>query len=450
MKILVTARHLSLDRTSEGICTSKFLLALSRAGYEVTCLTSDDIADTGSGISSVPWLESVRIKHINSYGEDGAWTRWFRSTTSLAAAGNAGAYAGRKIDAAIVYATGYHSSYWQQVDLWYRALRQEVETEKPDLIFVRAAGQEFEPHMAMLRWRPPVPWIANYHDPYPVSLYPRPYCRRYPLISGRQEAVHRKILAAASALTFPSRRLLEWVLRDDLEQYRDKAFVIPHLASELPAPNSAVETFKIPLARSDDFTIVHTGTLLGHRDPRVLLRGFLDFIQDDREKRRRAHLVFVGGIAGEARQHLTLSECSQLVGSDNLVCVDQRIHYHAALDIAKSAVSVVVLEANAAESPFFPAKLADYLFLRKPILALSPKRSVVADTLGQDYRLWVAPDDTKGVTSALSTLWDHWTAGRLSELSPPQSALESMSEPAVLTNLERVFDRMLVLMGSQK
>jgi hypothetical protein len=443
MKILVTARRLSLDKTSEGICSSKFILSLSRAGYEVSCLTSDDVVGTDPAISSVPWLESVRIKHIKSYGDAGAWTRWSRLTESLAAGGNAGAYAGRKIDAAIVYATGYRTQYWRQVDLWYHALREEVETEKPDLIFVRAAGQEFEPHMAMLRWRPPVPWIANYHDPYPMSLYPRPYCRRYPLISRWQESVHRKILAAANALTFPSRRLLEWVLSGDLEQYRSKAFVIPHLATELPEPDSAIETLKLPALKSDDFSIVHTGTLLGHRDPRVLLKGFLDFIKHDGEKRDRAHLVFVGGVIGENRQHLTQSEWSQLIGPDNLVCLDQRINYHRALELAKSAVSVVILEANAAESPFFPAKLADYLWLGKPILALSPKMSVVADLLGHDYQLRVAPDDSHAVTSALSTLWAHWTTGRLSELMPSQTILDSMSEAAVLAKLEGVFDRTL-------
>jgi hypothetical protein len=443
MKILVTARQLSLDKTSEGICSSKFILALSRAGHQVSCLTSDDIAGTDPGISSVPWLDSVRVKHIKSYGHDGAWTRWSRLTESLAAGGNPGAYAGRKIDAAIVYATGYRPHYWRQVDLWYRALRQEVEAEKPDLIFVRAAGQEFEPHMAMLRWHPPVPWIANYHDPYPVSLYPSPYGHRYPLISRWQESVHRKILTAANALTFPSRRLLEWVLRDDLEQYRDKAFVIPHLATELPGAHPAIETIRLPVAKSGDFNIVHTGTLLGHRDPRVLLRGFSDFIRDDGEKRDRAHLVFVGGVIGENRQHLTQGKWSHLIGPDNLVCLDQRINYHRALEIAKSAVALVILEASAAESPFFPAKLADYLWLRKPILALSPGRSVVTDTLGPDYQLRVAPDDSRGVTSALSALWASWTAGRVSELTPPQSVLDSMSEEAVLAQLECVFDHTL-------
>jgi hypothetical protein len=244
-------------------------------------------------------------------------------------------------------------------------------------------------------------------------------------------------------LTFPSRRLLEWVLKDDLEQYRSKAFVIPHLATELPEPDPAGETFKLPVLRRDDFTIVHTGTLLGHRDPRALLKGFLDFVKDDGEKRDRAHLVFVGGVIGDNREHLTRSEWAQLIGPDNLVCLDQRINYHRAVAIAKSAVSVVILEADGAESPFFPAKLADYLWLRKPILALSPKRSVVADILGPDYQLRIAPDDSRAVTTALNTLWAHWTAGRLSELLPAQSILGSLSEAAIVAKLEDVFDHSL-------
>lgn len=434
MKILVTARQLSLNKTSEGICTSKFILALARAGHEVSCLTSDDIA-ADPGISSVPWLESVGVKHIRSYGDAG--TRLSRLTQSLAAGGNTGGYAARKIDAAIVYATGYRSEYWHQVDLWYRALRQEVERVKPDLIFVRAAGQEFEPHMAMLKWRPPVPWIANYHDPYPISLYPSPYCHRYPFVSRWQESVHRRIVAAADALTFPSRQLLEWVLRGDLEQYRRKAFVLPHLAPTLPEPDSTIEAIKPPLSPRDHFSLVHTGTLLGHRDPRVLLKGFSDFINHDGEKRERAHLVFVGGVIGENRRHLLHSEWSQLIGPQNLVCLNQRTSYHSALRIADSASALVILEANASESPFFPAKLADYLWLRKPILALSPRMSVVSDILGPDYPLRVAPDDSQAVTSALRALWDHWTTGRLNDLVPSPSILDALSEAAVVATLER-------------
>lgn len=440
MRILVAAKELRLDRGSEGICSSKFVLALSRAGHEVSCLTSEDVP-AGEDLSgfSLPWLKSVRIKHINAHRDGGVWTRLAGLSESLAATGKPGAYAGRKLDGAFVYGTGYRPRVWRQVDCWSHAIRREAEKERPDLIFLRGAGDGFEPHMALLKGRCAVPWVANYHDPFPISLYPEPYRSRSPLISDRQESIHRRIIAAADALTFPSRRLLEWVLRGDLEGYRSKALVIPHLATELPVPPSSGGKAGLPSLRSDDFNIIHTGTLLGPRDPRALLRGFLEFVNQDGEKRRRARLIFVGRIIGENRQLLASDEWSRLKEGGGLIFLDERVSYHQALDISGAATAVVLLEADSPESPFFPAKLTDYLWLRKPILALSPARSATGDILGPDYQLRVAPADSRGVTMALNTLWRHWAAGRLDELVPAQSLLNSISEATVRAQLEAIF-----------
>ena len=53
-KVLVAAKWLALDRTSEGICSSKFLLALSRAGFDVSCITTDDTV-RGHTAPRLPW-----------------------------------------------------------------------------------------------------------------------------------------------------------------------------------------------------------------------------------------------------------------------------------------------------------------------------------------------------------------------------------------------------------
>jgi hypothetical protein len=70
--------------------------------------------------------------------------------------------------------------------------------------------------------------MAHYHDPYPGSLYPAPYRQHVALQSPMQEHMHRRIVKSAHALTFPSQRLLEWVLCGELEKERRKAFVVPH------------------------------------------------------------------------------------------------------------------------------------------------------------------------------------------------------------------------------
>jgi len=427
MKVLVAASGVILDTTSGGICTSKTIRLMSRAGHEVVCLTSDPGCGDRSGWFTLPWLGDVPVKHVSTYLGHRTWARLHSCVKAISASGRAGAYAARKMDAAFAYATGFKSATWSEVECWFTAIRHAVKMEKPDLLFACGAGGNFRPHLAMLRWRPAVPWIANYHDPFPLSLYPEPYRVRVPLVSWWQEAVHRRIVERADALTFPSQRLLEWVLSGKLAAQRQKAYVISHLAMDLPNDGVPVET-NTPHLDPHCFNIVHTGTLLGPRVPWALLDGFRDFLDQDAEKRRLARLTLVGAVN---RKHVADERWQQITRGGSVVSVNQRIPYHQALELTRSATATVVLEANSPESPFLPAKVADYLWLRKPILALSPRQSAVADILGPDYPLLVAPDDAKGVTSALNTIWDHWKAGDLEKLSPSQNTVASISEGVV-------------------
>jgi hypothetical protein len=435
MKILLAAKQLRLDTGSEGILASKFIVTLANAGHELYCVTADNVDSDGREPFTVPWLGAVSISGIHSL--DGRYGSWMHQWTQrLGRGGDTGAYLARRINSVCAYTTGYHFSTWHEVDRWHGALRRAAAVVKPDLIFARAAGMEFEPYMALARWRPDVPWVANYHDPYPSSLYPEPYRNKRRFISRWQEAVHRRIVTTADALTFPCQRLLEWVLTGNLEKCRDKAFVVPHVATELSRAAADGAALMLPPAETDEFRIVHTGTLLNGREPWALLRGFHNFVEQDDQKRRHAKLIMVGKVVREHRLH---QHWEQQTGSQNVVLCEQRLPYEQALELARSAVAPVVLEASSSVSPFFPGKLADCLWLRKPILALSPQQSATADLLGSRYPLLVDPDDSQGITSALNLLWDHWKQGRLADLVPSAEVVGAISEQAVSTSLERIF-----------
>jgi hypothetical protein len=294
---------------------------------------------------------------------------------------------------------------------------------------------QFEPHLALSAGRPGAPWIANYHDPFPISLYPVPYRHSTPLLSARQERLHRRIVREADALTFPSERLLRWVLNGSLEPHRRKAFVVPHIAGGV---DDAAEGGRAPAPDGGLFTVVHTGTVLHQRNPQPLLGAFLDFVRRDSRRAGRAKLVFVGRVASN---HAAYPEWGELERAGALDRHEERISYDRALDVTHGAAALVVLEADCAESPFYPAKLADYLWLKRPILALSPVNSATADVLGADYALLVPPLDRPAIAAALETLWDAWSSGRLAAFVPPAGCLERSGPAAVSRQLGRVLER---------
>lgn len=420
MKLLVTAKALRLDRTSEGICSSKFLVALARAGHDVTCLVSESLDGTASH-PVASWLPGVRLVLLSHV------TRGFRSTLPLAhlRRTQADSYGARKVNAASTYLTGYDCDAWDAIRRWREGIERVCEAERPDVIIARGAGTDLAPHIALSQTPSPRPWVAHYHDPYPISLFPDPYRFRFPLASRRQEAVHRRIVAEADALTFPCERLRRWVLTGDLAKHRDKGFVVPHVATDVPGVGS---TSTAPWNAQEDFAIVHSGQMLRQRDPRALLRGFLTFLDGEGARARRARLVFVGRID---KAHESCPEWDELRKRGNLIKIERRVGYGEALAMARAAAADVVLEADSPESPVMVAKLADYLWLRRPILALSPQVSGTADILGHDYPLLVSPTDATGVAAAIRLLWAHWRRGTLSRLVPSDRVLQPSTEPAV-------------------
>jgi hypothetical protein len=242
-----------------------------------------------------------------------------------------------------------------------------------------------------------------------------------------QERLHRGIVGSADALTFPSRRLLEWVCSGELGVYREKGWVLPHLAMEIRMDERMLARGEVPPALSDStFSIVHTGSLLRHRPPWVLLEGFRAFLEEGSEQRESARLVFLGNVHDSLRQSSRWADMME----KNIVLSTERVDYLLAQECMRRATVAVVLEADAAESPFFPAKLADYLWLGKPILALSPAKSVVADILGEEYEFRVSPRDAEGVSKALKVLWRYWKERRLVEVVPGEQALSQVTEGA--------------------
>jgi glycosyltransferase involved in cell wall biosynthesis len=423
MKILVTVKFLGLDHTSEGVCSAKFLYSLLEAGLEVVCLAAAQSVVPEKLRCHGEWLKSVKLIPV---GHPPAQTSG--GPPALRAPGNwAGRFCRRKLGALIVYGTGLAPETWAEIRLWKEMLRKTITRERPDLVFVRGAGTGFEPQMAMAGPGAAVPWVANYHDPFPISLYPEPYRRRFFMASAMQERWNARIIEAADWVSFPSERLLRWMLRGKLAPCRGKGVVIPHIVGELPmAPDyrAAATVVQEP----DRFVILHAGSLLEPRQPWGLIEAFRRFAAKDPARSDKAELLFVGGIN---RFHKADPRWAGAVRTQGVRFIEERVTYAHSLELLRQAAVAVVLEAENAESPFFPAKLADCLLCRKPILALSPAESVASDILGAGYPYRCLASDSARIARILEELWSLWQAGRLAEAAIPPEQVSRFSMKAV-------------------
>lgn len=435
-RVLVAAKHLALDKTSEGLCTARLVRALVDAGHEVRCLTTEPLSDsplagTGVEVVAVPVTTGP----------------WRAALADAADPSRAAIPAGRRLRSVVrltvTVTTGAEPRSWNEIAAWRHSLRHHCLEFAPDLVIVRGGGLGFEPHLAMTHVRLACPWIAHYHDPYPLSAYPPSYAHHTPLLSARQEQQNRRILRRASLVTFPSSQLADWTERASGVVLGRRRGVLANIGGPIN-DDEADAALLDRLSGDRRFLLVHTGTLLGPRSPLPLLRAFRRLLADGEDQASQSRLVLLGSIDRTHRRDVRfLALREELESSGNLRVEDVRTNHATAFGLTRRATATILLEADDPESPFFPGKLADYLVADHPILALSPPRSVARDLLGASHPLWCAPTDEDAILAALRVIWAAWREGRLAELRAPSSARGSVSAAHAVGTVDELVERTL-------
>ncbi len=441
--MLVAAKNLALDRGSEGLCTARLVAALIESGHEVRCLTTEQ---SSSATSTGAVVEVVRIPITGSR----AWTAVAKAVDPARARSPVGRRLRSLAATAVTVGTGQEPRSWSEIASWRKGLRRLRHEFAPELVIVRGGGLGFEAHLAMVRERYPGPWVAHYHDPYPLSAYPPSYAHHTPILSARQERAGRRILRRATLVTFPSDQLADWTERSSGIDLSNKRIVLPHIGGDIGAVGSGNDDGGVDerlidrLCGDRPFLLVHTGTLLPQRSPLPLLRAFRRLLADGSEQAGDSRLVLLGSVDRRHRaddEFLALR--AELEAGGSLRVHDGRTAHATALALARRSTAAVLIEADDPESPFFPAKLADYLVADLPIIALSPPRSVARDLLGPDHPLWCPPTDEDAILGALRALWEAGLTGRLDDFRPSDRARDTVSPTHAATAVDEVVERAL-------
>jgi hypothetical protein len=382
MNILILAESLKINNTSSGIVSSTMINAFVEEGNDVTCLYENSVEET------ITWLPKVKLHPVNYIHKENVLEKI------------------PKLKGIPSYIYGYNLKFKTKIKSWKKQIETILKASPFDLIVVLGSGSSFVPHYAMCNVETNIPWVANFHDPYPMSLYPEPYRKNKNIIYCLQERNTKKIIEKATYVSFPSLYLKEW-MQQFFPELKNKSVVLPHLAGELKnLPISDLDN-KVNLPQGK-FNLLHAGTLLGPRKVDALFKAFQIFIESDKEKKDKSILTILGKVA---REH---NEFFKKEFSENLNIIIDRVSYKKSLELIRTADVSLIIEAEGVDfSPFMPGKLADLIELEKPILVLSPKKSETNRILGKEYPFTSEPDDIGKIVSVLNEIWILWKGGNL-------------------------------------
>lgn len=269
-----------------------------------------------------------------------------------------------------------------------------------------------------------VPWVADYRDLW--SGYP------YRSIGGARRlldrAVERRLLRRAAAITTVSEGLRTPLValhrRSDVE-------VIPNAAS-------AEDWADVPDQVPQQFNVLYAGVLYGgQRSPDLVFAAVAEL----RAQGDSAGLALSFDFYGSERD-LVLS-AAERHGICEVVRVHDRVNRATVLRQQKSAaVLLILLKMDPMLVSEFGSKIYEYAGARRPILAVGPPGSVVADYLGQSG-LGTLVSTREECKLALQAMYDDYRQARYEPEMAPQwtpfssadlaarfaSVLDRVSEP---------------------
>ena len=393
MKILILIESLKIDQHSAAIVGSNYINALESTGNKVHVLYPDEIIEDMPNPEPT-WLnKDVTLERFSIVPE----TTYAKIINKIP-----------KLRAYPSYLYGANFSKQRWIRSWKIAIQQHLELKKYDIIIALGVGAVFAPHFAMEEVQTDIPWMAYVHDPFPQQHYPDPYRKD---TDGRREAEYKRfdrVMKKANIVGFPSLRLKEWMqaFHPSLE---NNALVSPHVEYEdRYLPKVEAQSNLDPTK----FNLLHAGSLLGERNPDYLISAFRRFVESSTEIKDNVHLHIIGSIS-EKYNALVSDENS------NIHINKKRISYTDSLSVLKQSDVLVIIEADAEDSPFMPGKLTDYIKSDKPILAMTPLKSETTRLLGKDYAYLTKVDDEEKILEHLKSLWIEHKENRLSGLNRP-------------------------------
>jgi glycosyltransferase involved in cell wall biosynthesis len=265
----------------------------------------------------------------------------------------------------------------------FPAFREEMDKQNWDDMHLVTFGQPMAMHLLGLIYKkrfPHIRWTAHFSDPWNHE--------GYSTSTGLAKILNHKwesdVYKMADRLIFTSPETIESVFSGRYAAYKHKARYVPHGFD--PA------LYKQPQSNEDKIRIGYFGTFYGERQPHSLFKALRQMPPDILQG---VEICFYG--AGDGKIYN-----AETKGLEQHLQFSSGVDFLKSLEIASGMDGLLVIDAPAETSVFFPSKLADYIGANRPIFGITPPRGASARILCS-LRMSVAnPDNPEEIAKNLS------------------------------------------------
>lgn len=255
---------------------------------------------------------------------------------------------------------------------WLRhAVREGIKViaqEKIDAIYSSSPPYTCALIGRALKRRTGLPWVVGFRDPW-TGFLTTP--NRWFLPASIDRSLERSVFEEADRIE------VAWlgIMKDALTKYpslpTSKFVHLPngYDSADYPVLDAAV--------RSDNrFTVVYTGSMYGRRNPDAFLRAVESLVERGLVDPAKIRLRFIGRFGEEVMamfEKSTLSETIEVLG--------YMPHSESIAQLLTGDALLLVVDEAADSNEIVPGKVYEYLGSMRPLIAVAPEESAIADLI---------------------------------------------------------------------
>ncbi len=210
------------------------------------------------------------------------------------------------------------------------------------------------------------PWVAGFRDPWTGFIS-----------SPNRWFIPKMIDRKMEFNTFNNADAVEcaWqgIIKDAMGKYprldESKFFHVPNGFDSSDFP-------EVEEIENDKFTVTYTGSMYGRRNPASFFEAIEKLIAQNLVDPQKLHLRFVGRFGNEVEEMFAKASFSSQIEKVSYVPHHESIKY-----LMQSDALLLVVDESKESEEIVPGKVYEYVGCKRPIIAIAPPQSAIADLM---------------------------------------------------------------------
>lgn len=308
--------------------------------------------------------------------------------------------------------------------------RKILREEEIDLIYTSSPPHSTHLIGYFLKRFSGLPWVADFRDPWTLNEYfqEKPTT---PKMKQLETYLERLVINGCDHLVANTRSVAE--------AFRWKFNHLPLSGISIIPNGYDPEDFQgLEPHNFEKFTITHLGSLYGRRQPIEFLKGLRLFLQRHPEAKQRLKVLFVGNIEEKILERMREFDLSEV-----LECRPHQPRRQALRLAVSSHLLLLILGGDPKAAGIIPAKLFEYLFTGKPILALVSEGETAEVIRSQDAGTVITSPDVEEVGLSIKQYYEDYLKGNRFQSRSNLREIEKYHRRHLTAELAEIFDSLV-------